>query len=71
MLEKLKTAIEKRAEHRDALNELQSSLAVEHADDLKQWEIILREWETDPSDPSKANPFEREGESKSGTVMML
>ena len=71
MLEKLKTAIEKRAEHRDALNELQSSLAVEHADDLKQWEIILREWEMDPSDLSKANPFECEGESKSGTVMML
>lgn len=62
MFEKLKKGILKRAELRDALEELEEGLQVDHADSLSEWKIRLLEWE---KDATKLNPFERTSNSMS------
>ncbi|KAH0828896.1 hypothetical protein J3R83DRAFT_2296 [Lanmaoa asiatica] len=58
-LKKLKEAMRWRSEFSEGLQQLEGALAIEHADDLKQWKRLVCEWE---ADPSKLNPFERQGD---------
>ncbi|KIJ12364.1 hypothetical protein PAXINDRAFT_163929 [Paxillus involutus ATCC 200175] len=60
MLEKLKDAIPKRADHAVALEELTAGLVEDHSDDLERWKKQVEDWERDSS---KQNPYERAGET--------
>ncbi|KIK74769.1 hypothetical protein PAXRUDRAFT_19552 [Paxillus rubicundulus Ve08.2h10] len=60
MLEKLKDAIPKHADHAVALKELMAGLVEDHGDDLERWKKQVEDWERDSS---KQNPYERAGET--------
>lgn len=62
MLKKLKKAILKHAELRDALEELEEGLEIDHTDSLSTWRTQVLEWEKDPTKP---NPYERTGNGMS------
>lgn len=58
LLRKLKTAITKRAEHRDALEQLEKGLLSSKPHALMEWRTQVEDWE---KDRTKVNPYEREG----------
>lgn len=62
MLKKLKKAILKHAELRDALEELEEGLEIDHTDSLSTWRTQVLEWEKDPTKP---NPYECTGNGMS------
>ncbi|KAF8131910.1 hypothetical protein EV363DRAFT_1479709 [Boletus edulis] len=59
LLQKLKTGITKRAEHRDVLEELEKALLLSQSNELIKWRSQVEDYESNPT--TKVNPYERQG----------